>query len=113
MKVTSRRMVSFTQRALAVIEYIVEPLEDEFPVVVTSELIANETMPSANGDPRAAAALAAPLVAEMHDCRELEAILVHHTRASGLRIAAGMAHIVEGPEGTASSDGGDPRRRPA
>src|SRR3984885_14498893 len=102
-KVPSRRMVSFTQRALAIIEYIVEPLEDEFPVVVTSELIANETLPSANGDPRAAAALAAPLVAEMHDSRELEAILIHQTRTSGLRVAAGMSHIVEGPDGTETS----------
>jgi alpha,alpha-trehalose phosphorylase len=102
-KVTSRRMVSFTQRALAVIEYIVEPLEDALPVVVTSELMANETMPTTSGDPRAAAALAAPLVSEMYDCRDLEAILIHHTRASELRIAAGMAHIVEGPDGTTSS----------
>jgi alpha,alpha-trehalose phosphorylase len=102
-KVTSRRMVSFTQRALAVIEYIVEPLQDALPVVVTSELMANETIPAASGDPRAAAALAAPLVSEMYDCRDLEAILIHHTRASGLRIAAAMAHIVDGPDGTESS----------
>jgi alpha,alpha-trehalose phosphorylase len=102
-KVTSRRMVSFTQRSLAVIEYIVEPLEGTFPVVVTSELVANETMPSASDDPRAAAALAAPLVGEMHDCRNLEAILIHHTRVSGLRIAAAMNHLVDGPDGTECS----------
>jgi alpha,alpha-trehalose phosphorylase len=102
-KVTSRRLVSFTQRALAVIEYIVEPLDDAFPVVVTSELMANETMPTISGDPRAAAALAAPLVSEMYDCRDLEAILVHHTRASGLRIAAAMNHLVDGPDGTETS----------
>ena len=62
-----RRLVSFTQRAVAAIEYVVEPLDGEFPVVVQSELVANETMPAASGDPRAAAALAAPLVSEMHD----------------------------------------------
>jgi alpha,alpha-trehalose phosphorylase len=99
-RVRSRRMVSFMQRALAVIEYIVEPVEGEFPIVVLSELVANETMPSANGDPRAAAALAAPLESEMHACRDQEAILVHHTRQSGLRIAAAMNHVVEGPDGT-------------
>ncbi|MGH2909069.1 MAG: glycoside hydrolase family 65 protein, partial [Solirubrobacteraceae bacterium] len=102
-KVTSRRMVSFTQRALAVIEYIVEPLEGEFPVVVQSELVANETMPTISGDPRAAAALAEPLVSEMDLCRDREAILVHHTRESGLRMAAAMDHIVEGPDGTECS----------
>ena len=102
-KVSSRRLVSFMQRALAVIEYIVEPLDDEFPVVLQSELVANETMPTASDDPRAAAALAAPLVSVMHGCRELEAILVHETRESRLRMAAAMAHIVEGPDGTESS----------
>jgi alpha,alpha-trehalose phosphorylase len=102
-KVTSRRMVSFTQRALAVIEYLVEPLEGEFPVVVQSELVANETMPTMTGDPRAAAALAAPLVPEMDLSRDREAILVHHTRESGLRVAAAMDHLVEGPDGTECS----------
>jgi len=102
-KVTSSRMVSFMQRALAVIEYTVEPLEAEFPVVVQSELVANETMPTSSADPRAAAALAAPLVGEMHDCDGLQAILVHRTRESGLRMAAGMAHIVDGPQGTETS----------
>jgi alpha,alpha-trehalose phosphorylase len=99
-KVTSRRMVSFAQRALAVIEYIVEPLDGAFPVVVQSELVANEAIPEVSADPRAAAALAAPLESEIHLCRDLEAILVHHTRESGLRMAAAMSHIVEGPDRT-------------
>ena len=34
-------------------------------------------------DPRAAAALAAPLVAEEHSTHELRAVLVHITRAAG------------------------------
>jgi alpha,alpha-trehalose phosphorylase len=99
-KVSSRRMVSFMQRALAVIEYVVEPLDGEFPVVVQSELVANEAIPSPSEDPRAAAALAAPLESEMHLSRDLDAVLVHHTRESDLRVAAAMAHIVEGPDGT-------------
>ena len=58
---SSTRLVSFTQRAVAAIEYEVEPLEEAFPVVVQSELVANESMPLGERDPRAAAALAAPL----------------------------------------------------
>jgi alpha,alpha-trehalose phosphorylase len=98
-KVSSTRLVSFTQRAVAVIEYIVEPVEDEFTVVLQSVLVANESMPSASKDPRAAAALAEPLVSDSYDASGLRAILGHHTRSSGLRMAAVMEHLVEGPDG--------------
>ena len=56
-RVTSTRLVSFTQRAIAAIRYTVEPLDDRVPVVVQSELVANEPVPVAEDDPRAAAAL--------------------------------------------------------
>ena len=49
------RLVSFTQRAVAAICYEVEAAEDRTPVVVQSELVANESLPGTNGDPRAAA----------------------------------------------------------
>jgi alpha,alpha-trehalose phosphorylase len=98
-KVSSTRLVSFTQRAVAVIEYVVEPVDCEFTVVVQSELVANESMPIASKDPRAAAALAEPLESMSHDSSGLRAILVHHTRSSGLRMAAAMQHLVQGPDG--------------
>ena len=44
-RVTSTRLVSFTQRAVAAILYEVEPLDGDTPVVVQSELVANETLP--------------------------------------------------------------------
>jgi alpha,alpha-trehalose phosphorylase len=102
-KICSRRLVSFNHRAVAAFEYMVEPLEDEFPVVVQSQLIANEPAPSASEDPRAAAALAAPLESEMAGTLDNRAILVHRTRASGLRLAVAMDHLVEGPEGTGTT----------
>ena len=102
-KVTSTRLVSFSQRAVAVIEYIVEPVEGTFPVVLQSELVANETMPMASKDPRAAAALAEPLVSDSHDAEGNRAVLVHHTRASGLRMASAIDHIIEGPAGTTTT----------
>jgi alpha,alpha-trehalose phosphorylase len=104
-KVTSTRLVSFSQRAVAVLEYTVEPVEGTFPVVVQSELVANETMPAASKDPRAAAALAEPLVSESHDAEDLRAVLVHSTRASGLRMASAIDHIIEGPDGTETTTG--------
>jgi alpha,alpha-trehalose phosphorylase len=102
-RVSSTRMVSFTQRALAAIEYVVEPLEGEFPVVVQSQLVANESLPGADGDPRAAGALSAPLQSELYYSRDARSILVHCTRQSGLRMAAAMDHLIEGPEGTETS----------
>ena len=44
----------FTQRAIAAIAYEVEPLDSPARVVVQSELVANEQLPPADGDPRGA-----------------------------------------------------------
>src|SRR5690606_26474449 len=60
----------------------------------------NEPVPVRRDDPRAAAALEAPLVGDYHAHGGTEAALGHCTRGSGLRMAAGMDHIVDGPEGT-------------
>ena len=99
-RVSSTRMVSFTQRAIAAILYEVEPLDDAVQVVVQSELVTNETLPMTEQDPRAAAALSSPLVSDMFHGEELEAILVHTTRASGLTVGAAMDHRIDGPADT-------------
>jgi alpha,alpha-trehalose phosphorylase len=101
-KVRSVRLVSFVQRSVAAIRYEVEPLDGETRIVVQSELVANEPIPMQTKDPRAAAALRAPLVAEEHAADELRVTLVHRTHASGLRMAAGMHHVIDGPPGTQS-----------
>jgi alpha,alpha-trehalose phosphorylase len=103
--VRSTRMVSFVQRSIAAILYEVEPVGSSARIGVQSELVANE--PGADvgnsNDPRAAAALAAPLVSEDHSHSGLRVSLVHRTRQSGLRVAAAMDHVVEGPDGTVTS----------
>ncbi len=99
-RVSSVRMVSFTQRSIAAISYEVEPLDAEVRVVVQSELVANEDLPTASGDPRAAAVLAAPLECEEHQAQGTVGLMVHHTRVSGLRVGAAMDHHVEGPPET-------------
>ncbi len=101
-RVSSTRLVSFTQRAVVAIEYVVEAIGGSFPVVVLSELIANESGPAQSHDPRAAAVLAEALESEYYDSRGNGAILVHHTKQSGLRVAAAMDHVVEGPDGTST-----------
>ncbi len=102
--VRSTRLVSFVHRAVAAILYEVEAYERPARIVVQSELVANEPVPEVtDDDPRAAAALRAPLVGEAHAHSELRAGLVHVTRASKLRIAAGMDHVIEGPPGTVTA----------
>jgi alpha,alpha-trehalose phosphorylase len=100
LEIRSTRLVSFSQRAIAAIRYEVRPLDGKTRIVIQSELVANEPGPAITKDPRAAAALAAPLVAEQHEHHGQRAVLVHRTAASGLRVAAGMDHIVEGPART-------------
>ena len=100
-KVTTVRLVSLSQRALAAIRYTVEPVGEPMRLVVQSELVANEALPDMGKDPRVAAVLESPLVSEEHavaDDDQHRVILVHRTKASGLMLAAGMAHEVTGTE---------------
>jgi alpha,alpha-trehalose phosphorylase len=96
-RVTSVRLVSLVQRAVAAIAYDVEVLNGPAGVVVQSELVANEQLPLPNKDPRAAAALTSPLHSEAHSCDHAWAELVHSTRGSRLRIGCAMDHVVHGP----------------
>ncbi|MGW1881368.1 glycoside hydrolase family 65 protein [Streptomyces sp. NPDC001970] len=107
-RITSHRMVSFTQRAVAAISYEVEPLNARITVAVQSELVANEQMPHDTGDPRVAAAVDCPLAPEEDFAQDTRLRLVHSTRNSGLRVGAAADHIVEGPEGTAWSSESEP-----
>ena len=111
-RVSSVRLVSFTQRAIGAICYEVEPLDSPARIAVQSELIANEQMPTVSADPRVAAAMENPLVSEYsHDSGTTAVVLTHSTRVSGLRMSAIMDHEVHGPGGVpvearAFADGG-------
>jgi alpha,alpha-trehalose phosphorylase len=107
-RVRSTRLVSLAQRSAAAILYEVEPLEGPLRVVVQSELIANEPGAVNELDPRVGAALDAPLESEAFLDRSASVVLVHSTRGSRLRMAAGMDHVIEGPEGTETAAAGEP-----
>ena len=98
-RVTSRRLVSFTQRVVAAISYEVEPLDRGFYVALQSDLLANGGTVQASRDPRDAAPLDRPLDCEMSHSRDCRAVLVHRTRRSRLRVAAGMDHVLDLPDG--------------
>ncbi|MGY1824254.1 glycoside hydrolase family 65 protein [Geodermatophilus sp. SYSU D00079] len=100
--VTSTRLVSLRRRSIAAIEYAVECTDGlgDLYIALQSDLLANEPVDSGSegDDPRAAAALARPLVSELAVGRGQRAVLVHRTRRSRLRMAAGMDHVVEVPD---------------
>ena len=96
-KVSSVRMVSFTQRSIVAISYEVEPIDAPLRVVVQSELVANEALPDQGKDPRVGAALASPLESEEHQAYGTGGLLIHHTKVSGLLVGAAMDHHIDGP----------------
>jgi alpha,alpha-trehalose phosphorylase len=102
-RVRSTRLVSLSQRAIAAVAYEVEAVGNRARVVVQSELVANEQLPDADGDPRAAVSLQSPLEAEQNFAAGHRLRLVHRTRRSGLRVAAAADHTVTGPERTSTS----------
>jgi len=102
-RVSSTRLVSLAQRGTAAILYEVEPVDEAVRLVVQSELIANQdgAIQAGGDDPRAAAALQAPLAAEEHYAHGNLALLVHRAKRSDLRMAAAMDHQVDGPDDAA------------
>ncbi|MBO8185582.1 glycoside hydrolase family 65 protein [Streptomyces spirodelae] len=103
-RVTSTRLVSFSQRAIAAVAFEVEPLDTDARVVVQSELVANEQLPQKSGeDPRVAAALENVLLPEEDFASDMRLRLVHRTDRSGLRVGAAADHTVHGPESTSTS----------
>ncbi|SDQ35873.1 glycoside hydrolase family 65 protein [Quadrisphaera sp. DSM 44207] len=96
-RVRSTRLVSFTERAVAAIEYVVEAVEDPVRLIIQSELVANEALPVRRPDPRVAEVLDSPLQAMARDVGRASVIMLHRTRLSGLQMGAGMDHQVTAP----------------
>jgi alpha,alpha-trehalose phosphorylase len=99
-RVRSTRLVSFTQRAIAAIAYEVEPVDAAIRVVVQSELVANEQLPSPADDPRGASVQESPLIGEEHAAFGGRLRLIHRTDRTGLRVAVAADHLVTGPPST-------------
>ncbi|MGY5058467.1 glycoside hydrolase family 65 protein [Streptomyces sp. 900105755] len=99
-RISSRRLVSFTQRSVAAVVYEVEPVDGPTTVAVQSELVANAQLPRFQGDPRVAAAIESPLLTEEYFAQDTRLRLVHCTDHSALRVAAAADHVVEGPQST-------------
>jgi alpha,alpha-trehalose phosphorylase len=97
--VRTTRLVSLTHRSVAAICYEVTPVDGPARVVLQSELVANEDLPSGSGDPRVSAVLRAPLAPVEHDVAGTRIQLLHRTRHSQIGVAAAADHLVEVPDG--------------
>jgi len=96
-EVRSRRLVSFEHRHLAFIRYEVTPLQAHASLVISSELVLPDLAEVQDGsDPRSARRHEeSPLVFTDHRARDQRALFNVETRASGLRMACAMDHVVE------------------
>ena len=100
-RVRSTRLVSLVHRAVAAIQYEIEPVDGAADIVLQSELVANEPVGDLNAqDPRAAAIIGDALEARFSTSEGRRAILVHSTRKSRLTVAAVMDHLVDAPRGS-------------
>ncbi|HWG75120.1 MAG TPA: glycosyl hydrolase family 65 protein [Acidimicrobiales bacterium] len=98
-RVRTTRLVSLVQRAIAAVSYEVQAVSHEVRLVIQSELVANEELPVAHGDPRQAAILGHCLQSERYRTEDHRALLIHRTKNSGLRVAAMMEHeVLEAPD---------------
>ncbi len=93
-RIRSRRIVSFVQRSVAVIEFEVEALERPLRIGVQSLLVANDADEASHVDPRVGRQLQAPLMPQLAVGDGMRAVLAHRTRRSELGMAAGMDHRV-------------------
>jgi alpha,alpha-trehalose phosphorylase len=93
-KVRSTRLVSFTHKSILAVRYEVEAVSRPTPVVVQSDLVANEHLPAQSRDPRVAAILEHPLVAEEHDTYGHRALLMHRAKNSGILMGTVMVNLL-------------------
>lgn len=91
-RVRSTRLVSFTERAIAAIRYEVEPLDLEMEIVVQSLPTKMFRGPATI---RVSPPTRPPLVGDFAEATHC-GVLGHHTKESGLRMAAGMDHELLG-----------------
>ena len=101
-RVSSVRLVSFVQRAVAAILYEVEPLDERSTarraVGAGRQRADARRRPTIRAQPRALACRRSDPSSSPAATRKV--VLVHSTEVSGLRLAAAMDHIVDGPPGT-------------
>ena len=97
--VTCRRLVSLVDPHLAAISYQVRALDDPVELEICSLLAGNESNQVSDGDPREAAPLYGQvLLPQFAETDGSRAVLAYTTRSSGLTVAAGTGHRIDGAD---------------
>jgi alpha,alpha-trehalose phosphorylase len=94
-KLTTRRLVSFSLRSLAAIEYEVEAVDRPIRIAIQSNLQANKVDAAQADDPRQGKALPDVLRSLLSVDHGQRVVLGHETKRSDLVMASGMEHVVE------------------
>jgi alpha,alpha-trehalose phosphorylase len=95
--IKSRRLVSFEHRHVAAIWYQVTLLNAAAPIVLSSEMIANEPAPRrANYDPRQAKVFSEKVLNHRQSYANSQRIvLCHSTSKSGITLACAIDHVLD------------------
>jgi alpha,alpha-trehalose phosphorylase len=95
--ITSRRLVSCVHRHVAAISYRVTLLNAEAPVVISSEMVANEPIARTNGDdPRLARVFAGPVLHHRASyAKDGRIVLCHATEKSRITLTCATDHVLE------------------
>ena len=96
-RITSRRLVSFANRHAAAISYCVTVLNAAAPVVISSEMVANEASSATKpGDPRKAKGFEGPPLRHRRSyAKERRIVLCHSTEKSQLLVTCAIDHALE------------------
>jgi alpha,alpha-trehalose phosphorylase len=95
-QVRSRRLVSFVHRHEVAMEYEITLLNDDAPVVISSELVYKPSQQMSARDPRGTRAFKERvLLDEGHYARDERVIQSYITRNSRMTLACGMEHVLE------------------
>jgi alpha,alpha-trehalose phosphorylase len=95
--ITSRRLVSLVHRHVAAISYRVTLLNAEAPIVISSEMVANEPIARTNGDdPRQARVFAGPVLHHRASyAKDGRIVLCHATEKSRITLGCATDHVLE------------------
>jgi alpha,alpha-trehalose phosphorylase len=95
--ITSRRLVSLVHRHVAAISYRVTLLNAEAPIVISSEMVANEPIARTNGDdPRQARVFAGPVLHHRASyAKDGRIVLCHATEKSRITLTCATGHVLE------------------
>jgi alpha,alpha-trehalose phosphorylase len=95
--ITSRRLVSLVHRHVAAISYRVTLLNAEAPIVISSEMVANEPIARTSGDdPRQARVFAGPVLHHRASyAKDGRIVLCHATEKSRITLTCATEHVLE------------------